>query len=157
MIKPNSMVFIDELELIYCRAKTAFFQSQFSRYIRRFQTAVIMSLAAFAIAESMASAAEADRPIRQASDSAQELRRDTLYWHYPHNAPQGGTPAGAIREGDWKLIEFFNDDRIELYNLAEDIGEKFDLVTSKPEIAERLHRKLKVWRKSVDAKMPPKS
>ncbi len=90
-------------------------------------------------------------------DPAVKLDRNTLYWHYPHSAPQGGTPAGAIREGDWKLIEFFNDDRIELYNLAEDIGEKRDLVTRKPAIAERLHRKLKAWRKRVDAKMPPKS
>lgn len=84
-----------------------------------------------------------------------ELSRKTLYWHYPHNSPQGGTPSGAIRDGDLKLIEFFDDDRIELYDLAEDIGEQTDLSDSMPEAAHQLREKLNAWRKSVDAKMPP--
>src|SRR5205823_4668383 len=63
------------------------------------------------------------------------LRRDALYWHFPHYLEPGPnvpgpwrtTPAGAIRSGDWKLIEFFEDDRLELYNLREDIGESRNL------------------------------
>ena len=88
-------------------------------------------------------------------DSAAKLDRTTLYWHYPHKSPQGGTPAGAIRDGDWKLIEFFDDGRLELYNLAEDLGEQHDLAGRLPDKVGQLHEKLKAWRKEVDAKMPP--
>src|SRR5262249_45669269 len=52
------------------------------------------------------------------------LKRDTIYWHYPHYHPGGATPYSAIRQGDWKLIEFYEDSRVELYNLKDDIGEK---------------------------------
>jgi arylsulfatase A len=77
-----------------------------------------------------------------------------LYWHYPHYSPQGGNPAGAVRVGDWKLIEFFDDSRLELYNLKEDIGEKRNLVLREPKRAEEMHAILKQWRTSVSAKMP---
>ncbi|MBC8868105.1 MAG: sulfatase [Planctomycetes bacterium] len=83
-----------------------------------------------------------------------EFPRSALYWHYPHNSPQGGTPSGAIRDGDLKLIEFFGDDRIELYNLADDVGEQNDLSEATPDKASELHEKLRSWRESVDAKMP---
>ncbi len=75
-----------------------------------------------------------------------------LYWHYPvyHHS----TPAGAIREGDWKLLEFFDDGRLELYNLREDIGERSNLAAQQPAKASELQRKLAAWRKSVDAAMP---
>ena len=88
-------------------------------------------------------------------DPSAELPRDTLYWHYPHNSPQGGTPSGAIREGHWKLIEFFNDGRSELYDLAGDIGEGTDLSEKMPDKAREMREKLAAWRDSVDAKMPP--
>jgi arylsulfatase A-like enzyme len=88
-------------------------------------------------------------------DPGAALGRTTLYWHYPHNSPQGGTPSGAIRQGDLKLIEFFNDGRIELYNLADDLGEQQDLSEKMPEKTRELHDELRAWRKSVDAKMPP--
>ncbi|HUT90000.1 MAG TPA: sulfatase [Thermoguttaceae bacterium] len=81
-------------------------------------------------------------------------QRDAIYWHYPHYSPQGGTPSGAIRLGDFKLIEFFEDGHLDLYNLAEDIGEATDLVDAMPEMAQRLHGMLVAWRKRVDAKMP---
>jgi len=81
-------------------------------------------------------------------------QRDAIYWHYPHYSPQGGTPSGAIRVGDFKLIEFFEDGHLELYNLAEDIGEATDLVDAMPEMARKLHEMLVAWRKRVDAKMP---
>ena len=51
------------------------------------------------------------------------LQRDAMYWHYPHYSNQGGVPAGAIRSGSHKLIEFYEDGRLELYNLAGDIRE----------------------------------
>ena len=82
------------------------------------------------------------------------LARDAIYWHYPHYHPGGATPYGAIRERDWKLIEFYEDNHVELYNLKDDIGETKDLAKEKPELAERLKEKLHAWRKEVDAQMP---
>ncbi len=77
----------------------------------------------------------------------------TLYWHFPNYTNQGGRPAGALREGDWKLVEHFEDDRIELFNLAQDINETIDLSSSESVRADDLHRKLAVWRLSVGARM----
>jgi arylsulfatase A len=82
------------------------------------------------------------------------LRREPLFWHYPHYSNQGGPPAGAVRSGDYKLIEFYEDGRLELYNLARDIGESEDLSKSEPKRAAELHAALKKWRQSVDAAMP---
>jgi len=78
------------------------------------------------------------------------LRRDAIYWHFPlyHFS------CSAVRSGDWKLIEFFEDDRIELYNLAEDIGETNDLSGSYPGRAKNLRQMLHRWRKQVDASIP---
>lgn len=81
-------------------------------------------------------------------------QRDTLYWHYPHYSDQGGTPTGAIREGDWKLIEFFEDNHVELYNLALDPGEQYDFASSFGPKAVDLRAKLHSWRESVNAAMP---
>lgn len=80
--------------------------------------------------------------------------RNALYWHYPHYSDQGGTPTGAIREGEWKLIEFFEDDHVELYNLAVDPGEQYDFASSFADKAQDLRGKLQKWRKDVDALMP---
>ena len=85
---------------------------------------------------------------------AQKLEREALYWHYPHYSDQGGTPSGAIREGDWKVIEFFEDGHLELYNLKLDPGEQYDLASSYSDIAVRLAAKLKAWRESLHADMP---
>ncbi len=82
------------------------------------------------------------------------LDREAIYWHYPHYSPQGGTPSGAVRAGDWKLIEFFEDMHVELYNLREDIGEQRDLAEKKPGKAEELRARLHKWRDSLDARMP---
>jgi len=87
-------------------------------------------------------------------DPAAGLGREAIYWHYPHYSPQGGTPSGAIRMGPWKLIEFFEDGHLELYNLEQDLGEKNDLAEKMPRKVRQLHRKLLAWRKTVDAKMP---
>jgi arylsulfatase A-like enzyme len=83
-----------------------------------------------------------------------KLNRKALYWHYPHYSNQGGTPGGAIRSGDYKLIEFYDTDRIELYNLTEDITEKNDLSSKRPEKASELKKMLDDWRKTVKAQMP---
>jgi len=80
------------------------------------------------------------------------LKRDAIYWHYPHY--HHSKPVGAIRQGNWKLIEFFEDGKIELYNLADDIGEKNNLATKMPDKALALQKKLAKWRKSVGAAMP---
>lgn len=82
------------------------------------------------------------------------LKRDALYWHYPHYGNQGGQPGSAIREGDLKLIKFYEDNRVELYNLRDDISERNDLAGRMPDVAARMERKLDAWLKSVDAKMP---
>ena len=82
------------------------------------------------------------------------LPRKAIYWHYPHYSPQGGSPSGAVREGDYKLIESFEDSRLELYNLAKDIGEKHDLAAELPDLAARLRKMLHDWRGAVDARMP---
>lgn len=82
------------------------------------------------------------------------LSRDTLYWHYPHYANQGGRPGGVIREGDYKLIEFYERGRRELFHLGRDPGEQQNLVEKEPEVARRLAEKLAAWRTSVDAQMP---
>jgi arylsulfatase A len=82
------------------------------------------------------------------------LRRDALYWHYPHYSNQGGVPSGAVRSGDYKLIEFFEDGRLELYNLASDIRESEDLSKRDPRRTAELHHMLRNWRESVHATMP---
>lgn len=83
--------------------------------------------------------------------------RGPIFWHYPHYPNQGGRPAGAIREGDYKLIEFFDNGNIELYNLKNDIGETHNLADSDKKTAEILLKKLHDWRISVNAKMPTKN
>ena len=82
------------------------------------------------------------------------LERDALFWHYPHYGNQGGTPGSSMRSGDWKLIEFYEDGRLELYNLAEDVGEDHNLAKAKPERTQALHQRLKTWRESVAARIP---
>lgn len=83
-----------------------------------------------------------------------QLNRDTLYWHYPHYSNAGCPPCSAIREGDFKLIQFYEDDHLELYDLKHDIGESHNLLSENPTLGERLHQKLVSWRKQLHAKMP---
>jgi arylsulfatase A len=81
------------------------------------------------------------------------LGRDRLYWHYPHYSNQGGKPCGAVREGDLKLVQFFEDGRLELYNLRDDISEIHNLASTLPATAAALRTKLKAWRTAQDAQM----
>jgi arylsulfatase A len=80
------------------------------------------------------------------------LKRDAIYWHYPHY--HHSRPAGAIRQGNFKLIEFYEDGQLELYNLKRDISEKNNIAAKLPKKAIQLKKKLTAWRKSVNAKMP---
>jgi arylsulfatase A len=88
------------------------------------------------------------------------LDRDELFWHYPHYQHYqlgGTTPYGAIRKGDFKLIEFFDDMRVELYNLRDDIGEQKNLAEQLPQKVEELRERLHSWRKEVGAQMPTRN
>lgn len=77
-----------------------------------------------------------------------------LFWHYPHYGNQGGSPSGAIRDGDWKLIERYEDGRRELFNIRGDLGEHHDCAAENPAKVEELASRLDAWRHAVGAKMP---
>jgi arylsulfatase A len=83
------------------------------------------------------------------------LQRDALYWHLPHY--HHSTPASAIRQGDWKLLEFFETGSLELYNVSEDIGEASNLAAQFPERVKAMHAALKSWRKEVQAQLPQRN
>ncbi|MDA0346185.1 MAG: sulfatase [Verrucomicrobia bacterium] len=81
------------------------------------------------------------------------LERDTLYWHYPHYY-QTTSPVSSIRQGKWKLLEFFEDKHLELYNLETDLGETQNLALEHPQLADDLREKLHHWRTEMEAQMP---
>ena len=82
------------------------------------------------------------------------IDRDALFWHFPHYNFSDSVPAGAIRNGRYKLIEFFEDNHIELYDLNTDIGEENNLASEMPEKVAELKTKLYNWRKTIGARMP---
>ncbi len=84
------------------------------------------------------------------------LPRRPLFFHFPHYYTTT-TPASAVIEGKWKLIEYFEDGRVELYHLRDDPYERRDLAGREPERARRMQRQLTVWRQSVDAQMPTRN
>ena len=90
-------------------------------------------------------------PLLEGGDA---LEREAIFWHYPHYGNQGGTPGASVRMGDYKLIEFYEDRRVELYDLRNDISEECNLAADKPDLADAMRRKLDVWRRSVEAKIP---
>jgi arylsulfatase A-like enzyme len=83
-----------------------------------------------------------------------ELKREAIFWHFPHYHSSGNTPSGAVRCGDYKLIEWFENGSTELYNIKEDIGETRNLAETMPEKTEALRRMLIEWRKKINARMP---
>jgi arylsulfatase A-like enzyme len=83
-----------------------------------------------------------------------ELARGPLFWHYPHYGNQGGAPGGAVRDGDWKLIEWYEDGSLELFNLRDDLGERNNLAAREPSRVKALQAKLNAWRAEVGARMP---
>lgn len=86
-------------------------------------------------------------------DPEAKLDRDAIYFHYPHYYPTT-TPVSSVRAGDWKLLEFHEDMRVELYNLREDPRETKDLAGEMRDRADALRRRLHAWREAVDAQMP---
>ncbi|HIJ54367.1 MAG TPA: sulfatase [Planctomycetes bacterium] len=83
-----------------------------------------------------------------------KLSRKAIYWHYPHYHGSGNRPSGAIRAGDYKLVEWYEDNRVELYNLKNDIGEKHDLAKKMLEKTDQLRSMLHRWRRQMKARMP---
>jgi arylsulfatase A len=86
-----------------------------------------------------------------------ELPDRALFWHYPHYQhyqQEGTTPYAAVRRGDWRLIEFYDDHRVELYNLREDPGERENLAASSPQVVKDLQSELHDWLHAVNAQMP---
>ncbi|MGB0740083.1 MAG: sulfatase/phosphatase domain-containing protein, partial [Planctomycetaceae bacterium] len=81
------------------------------------------------------------------------LDRQALYFHYPHYYPTT-TPVGAIRAGDWKLLEYFEDNRLELYDLSSDPSESINQISQQPRKAAELLQQLREWREAVDASLP---
>lgn len=74
-----------------------------------------------------------------------------LFWHLPHYTNQGGRPSGAVRAGDWKLIEHYEDGRCELFDLKQDRGETLDLSAREPSRVAELRGQLEKWRRAVGA------
>ena len=86
---------------------------------------------------------------------AKDYDRGPIFWHFPHYSNHGyQSPNGAVRSGRYKLIEYFENGTIQLFDLENDIGEQNNLAVSQPEIAQKLKRLLHDWREEVDAKMP---
>jgi arylsulfatase A-like enzyme len=85
---------------------------------------------------------------------AAALERDAIFWHYPHYSNQGGRPGASVRSGRWKLIRFFDDERLELYDLESDPGEQTDLAGREPDRTAALKARLDEWMKDVGAKIP---
>jgi arylsulfatase A-like enzyme len=92
-------------------------------------------------------------------DPSGSLKREAIYQHFPGYLGIGPgqwrtTPVGLIHAGDWKLMEFFEDGRLELYNLRGDLGETKNLAEQMPEKTKELHAKLVAWRQAINAPMP---
>ena len=87
-------------------------------------------------------------------DGDKDFDRGPLFWHYPHYGNQGGTPGSSVRHGDWKLIEFFEDGRLELYDLRTDVSEVRNVAAAHPEVVRDLQARLAAWRRDVGAKFP---
>ena len=91
------------------------------------------------------------KPVLQ--NPAAKLDRDALFFHYPHYY-HTTTPVSAIRARDWKLLEYFEDNHAELYNLRDDPSEAHDLAAQMPDKAASLRERLHAWRESVHAALP---
>jgi arylsulfatase A-like enzyme len=82
------------------------------------------------------------------------LPRDALFWHFPHYHGSGNRPSAAVRMGRWKLVEWFEDGAVELYDLEGDPGERVDLSLDRPDVLGELLARLEAWREDVGANMP---
>lgn len=85
----------------------------------------------------------------------QDYERGPIYWHFPHYSNHGyQSPGGAIRLGNYKLLEYYENGTVQLFDLEKDIGEQHDLADAQPDVRERLTKMLHAWRDEVDAQMP---
>jgi arylsulfatase A-like enzyme len=82
--------------------------------------------------------------------NGKEIPKRCFFWHFPHYNNQGGRPSGAVRDGDWLLVEFYDEEKVELYNLRSDIGEKQDMAAQHPEQVKKMQTALAAWRKDND-------
>jgi arylsulfatase A-like enzyme/lysophospholipase L1-like esterase len=112
------------------------------------------------IAAACGAAASSEHPVdglnlRSVLDGSGPLTRDAIYWHFPHyNGNAGAKPGAAIRAGDWKLVEFYETGRRELFNIAKDMRESNNLIEANADVANDLFAKLNAWRQTVGAKLP---
>lgn len=95
-------------------------------------------------------------------DASKSLKRSDIFWHFPGYLGAGENtyrtkPVSVIRSGNYKLLEFLEDGKIELYNLAEDVGEKNNLASQMPDLKKELYDKLTNWRSDIKAPMPSKN
>ncbi|MGC6441405.1 MAG: sulfatase/phosphatase domain-containing protein, partial [Rubripirellula sp.] len=85
----------------------------------------------------------------------QQYQRGPVYWHFPHYSNHGyQSPGGAVRSGRYKLLEYYENGAVQLFDLFDDLGERNDLAKEKPEVVNQLRDLLHRWRAEVDAKMP---
>jgi arylsulfatase A-like enzyme len=82
------------------------------------------------------------------------MKQRPIFWHYPHYANQGSRPGGAVRAGNWKLIEYYEDGRRELFDLSKDQSESRNVIAQNPKVAQDLAQQLAAWRTEVGAQMP---
>ena len=92
--------------------------------------------------------------LRPLLEGGRTLERDALFWHFPHHHSSDWTPGSAVRVGDWKLIVFYEEERVELYNLKGDPGEHFDLAGEQPAKRDELLKRLRQWQREVGAQLP---
>jgi len=85
------------------------------------------------------------------------FRRGPIFWHYPHYGNQGGAPGGVVRDEDWKLIEWYEDGRLELFRLSSDLAERYNVAKLYPEKAAAMQAQLQAWLRQVEATMPPRN
>lgn len=83
--------------------------------------------------------------------------RDAIFWHYPHYANQGGRPAASVRCGDWKLIEHYEDGRLELFDVRSDRQKAVDRADDQPTRVRQLHDRLVAWRTEIEALIPKRN
>ncbi len=92
--------------------------------------------------------------LRSVLEGGQSLNREAIFWHYPHyNSHPSSVPSSVIRKGDWKLIQSFDPEGMELYYLADDLSETTNLIDAETSKADELKRELEAWRRDVDAEM----
>ncbi len=94
-------------------------------------------------------------PLLQSRNSKTPIEKRALYWHFPQYSNHGAqSPGGAIRYGDYKLLEYFENYKVQLFNIKTDPGEHHDISATEPSKVKELTNMLHAWRKKVNANMP---